>query len=139
MSNFKTKMTENKKTEKWSSLRLELQEFAPQEFVAACWILRCDGYGNSYKYIRTSNVHNSGSYVGIVDEEGSHVVDTKQQENAPSPPSINNGYLWEQVKNNGGGMPNVGVSTLIHYYSYEGKFHLTSLPTSKIWESDNHS
>lgn len=37
MFNFKTKMIENKKTEKWSSLRLDLQQFTPQEFVATCW------------------------------------------------------------------------------------------------------
>lgn len=39
MFNFKTKMTENKKTEKWSSLRLDLQQFTPQEFVAGCYIV----------------------------------------------------------------------------------------------------
>ncbi|MDO4184997.1 MAG: hypothetical protein Q4D30_00695 [Bacteroidales bacterium] len=30
-------MTEIIKTEKWSSLRLDLQQFSPQEFVAACY------------------------------------------------------------------------------------------------------
>lgn len=40
-------MIENKKTEKWSSLRLDLQQFSPQEFVADCWLvtIHCDSKG----------------------------------------------------------------------------------------------
>ena len=36
MFNFKTKMTEIIKTEKWSSLRLDFQQFTPQEYCDSC-------------------------------------------------------------------------------------------------------
>lgn len=62
MFNFKTKMTENKKTEKWSSLRLDLQQFTPQEFVAACWTVTfvCQSLGWIRNGTVTAQEHDAG-------------------------------------------------------------------------------
>jgi hypothetical protein len=77
-----------RKTEKWESLRLEVQSFAPQEFIAACWVLNlwCDGFPkapngqyqdhifqgtmpNSYSYLDTAVGH-EGHFVGRFTYQG---------------------------------------------------------------------
>ncbi|MBQ9884372.1 MAG: hypothetical protein IJM43_07975 [Bacteroidaceae bacterium] len=68
-------MIENKKTEKWSSLRLELQEFIPQEYCATCYIVTV--YCSSEGYISTQKKNNTGhEHVGGHNITTLHFVDT---------------------------------------------------------------
>lgn len=60
-------MTENIKTEKWSSLRLDLQQFSPQEFVTACWTIVISCQSKGY-------ISNDGNIRNAVSHSGNHPV-----------------------------------------------------------------
>ena len=122
------------KKEVFESLRLELQEFTPQEYCDTCWDLVCEGYGN-YQYLRTSDQFNKGSYLGTIDNGSRHVIISVQQETPPSNPAVSiqsGGYLWQRVKNNGQGDGN--VSGPVSYYVLQGVYHIAG-----GWNSTNHS
>lgn len=62
-------MTGNKKTEKWSSLRLDLQQFTPQEYCTTCYIVTV--YCSSEGHISTLKQNNTG-----FDHTGGHDIMT---------------------------------------------------------------
>lgn len=128
-------MTENIKIEKWSSLRLDFQQFIAQDYCSACVYLECVGSVSGYTHIRTNQSFNKGDYIGDLDHTGEHKVERYQQETAPLSIATHSGYLWQRVKNNGQGDGN--VSSLIYYYEYEGDYHIAS--SSNPWKSDNYS
>ena len=111
--------------ERWESLRLDVQKFAPQEFVAACWDLICHGYG-TYQYLKATDVHNS-SYIVTVDHNYEHKLQTVIQDSTPTTPEIKSGYLHEKENGNG------GHSGSVTYFYYDNKYHIGR------WESTNHS
>ena len=123
------------KKEKYESLRLELQEFVPQEYCNTCWDLICAGYGN-YEFLRTSNQHNKGTYLGKVDKNSKHVIISVQQETTPTSPIVSiqtGGYLWEGINNNNGhGTGN--YSGPFSYYLLNGVYHIAG-----GWSRTNHS
>ena len=90
MFNYKTEMIENTKTEKWDSLRLDLQEFAPQEFVAACWIPNVFCSGDIYISVDKKTVH---SHSG-----NGHTIDVFiKQDTRPTSAQINMIYTSEGI------------------------------------------
>ena len=109
-------MTENKKTEKWSSLRLDFQQFSPQEFVAACWYFDCEIIVNNQKYITSDKTGNHGSnLIGTLDHNYVHRLTTQT---APAPSS--SGYIWTTSEKN---KYTVGGDN-IRYVYFDSKYHV---------------
>lgn len=116
MFNFKTEMIENTKIEKWSSLRLDLQQFSPQEFVAACYYINCIGntlYGN---YLSVNYSENKPGNVTQVTHSHSGRITSK------STPTLATRYVWESYKAQNGHVSNY-VRTV---YIYDG--HISASP-----------
>ena len=126
-------MTENKKTEKWSSLRLELQQFSPQEFVAGCWKreLTCS---KPTRIADSSNNHHSHStnknesiVLRIKNELETYSLE--EQQAAMSQQNLRTGY---------GG--NGGWGSLPSGWTWDNYGHFTTQDPYSGWVIDgNHS
>ncbi|MBO7553992.1 MAG: hypothetical protein J6T82_08190 [Bacteroidaceae bacterium] len=124
----------NSKKEKFESLRLELQEFTPQEFCVTCWDLVCAGYGD-YEFLRTSSQHNKGTYLGKVDKSSRHVIISVQQDATPTTISIQSGgYLWEGINNNNGHGTGSYTGPVSYFQYPNGTYHIAG-----GWNRTNHS
>ena len=84
------------KKEKYESLRLELQEFTPQEYCATCWKIKVTCSTDSdYSYVKVgSNIyHHTGgphSYTTIIDNSIVSATAGKNKGQAGS----HSGYAW---------------------------------------------
>lgn len=59
--------------EKWETPRVTIQEFEPNEYVAACWGVECDtGWGNWYESM-------TGDFPNGVSHDGAHCGNSSNQ------------------------------------------------------------
>ncbi len=131
-------MNLNVRKEVFESLRLELQEFTPQEFVASCWIvtLKCESRGYiSPEDDRTQASYHSANHATkslVISSNGqpstSQIRDrlTNYDSTAYSSNSTQNNKKWNQGKVS-------GVS-----FVYDGAiFFMTSLDNAVIIQSQD--
>ncbi len=111
------------KKEKYESLRLELQEFVPQEFVATCWYFDCFGIVSNLKFITKykkgggNGVHGD-SYIGTLDHSDSHLITTQS-----NPTALQSGYIWTTYES---GRYTGGGQSIKYFIDINNKIHVGS-------------
>lgn len=102
----------NVRKEVFESLRLELQEFAPQEYIAACF--QC--LGTTYGAYITQGSESSGSNPIIVTIPNVHSAAHLIEEDNPEiyMEDFSSGYVWTNKQGN----HTSGTKTHIYYYLY---------------------
>ena len=107
------------KKEVFESLRLDLQEFVPQEYCDGCWKLECLGNGNG-RYITSDKKGNHGNT--LVNEIGhsDHTVIVHS-----NPGGLTHGYQWTTYSNNNKQYTGNGYD--VYYTNFQG-FHITAYP-----------
>lgn len=105
------------KKEKYESLRLELQEFTPQEYCVTCYFFDC--IGNSSGRTKLTKNNNKKDEILATISHGSHEV------SVTPPVTIESGYIWSWQ----GNQSNLTNSAQINYINYNGTYHVGSSNT----------
>ncbi|MDO4185298.1 MAG: hypothetical protein Q4D30_02255 [Bacteroidales bacterium] len=112
-------MIENIKTEKWNSLRLELQQFVAQEFVANCYWFECMP-NTSHPYFTTTEAGN-GDKVFPDEDFSNHQHHFADKEVTTTTPSTYEGYLYASLHKKG---YVTGNPTHVRYIQVGGDYHI---------------
>ena len=114
-------MIENKKTEKWDSLRLDLQQFSPQEFVAACWYFECIGDDKGkYFFVGTTADNHTEIHSTLIN----HKIPANGYLKQDAPPAQTSGYVVNKLS---GGKPHPHAIATDGYRINEGnQYHFST-------------
>lgn len=80
------------KKEVFESLRLELQEFVPQEFIATCYYFVCIGNSINGKYLSVNNSQNKPGNVSQISHNDSQGYKVTSRDVAPT---FDIRYVWD--------------------------------------------
>ena len=119
------------KKEVFESLRLELQEFTPQEYCANCLIFECLGNRAHGQYLTTSA--QAKKYSHRIEHQNNHsiVIDTQIDGNPPT--ASTGGYLYSATSGNSTNVTGDGYGP-VDYINYNGVWHAGS-----GWSDHAHS
>ena len=113
----------NVKKERFESLRLELQEFTPQEFVAACYQFNCIPI-STHPYLTTEIAGNGDKVYPVETFDANHSHSTPHiatKINSVDPPPTNEGYVYETIHKKG---YVTGRYQVVQYYQVGSKYHI---------------
>ena len=117
----------NCRKEVFESLRLELQEFTPQEFVAYCWEFRCVGREQGSYLTKDKKGHDPVANKTLVHSSG-HPY-TGQSDSSSMPPQtptyvFNTAYIWPNYNSGSGHGTGTSNPNEVTYIYESGSYHV---------------